>query len=384
MVVSDAIARALADAEVKVCTYVPGYGGSAVYRALEKLSDEPIFISFNEEVAYTIAHGASVCGARSVCLFKTHGVMKAANTLSDSLLCGINAGLVLLISEDHCGTHSDSIIDAKPFLDGIGIASYTTSPITIYEDVHQAFELSEESKLPYALIIDAEAMKRETEFIPFHSAPVESVYHRDPLQHILSPLFNPWQRKIFKAKRDCIEWRSIPRPPMPVIPRDTSDNWKKAVEAYVPVFEIFKKFRGEIVTGDTGISSQFAAEPFNCIDIVTYMGGSTSLAIGAWLAGYRDVWAVTGDFSFIAAGHLGLMEAKLRGIPLKVIILNNGKAETTGGQVIPDLALALALAPYEAHIRYITDSSDTGMVRETFTEVKRSKDLEIILINYLT
>jgi TPP-dependent indolepyruvate ferredoxin oxidoreductase alpha subunit len=383
MIVSESIARALADAEVKVCTYVPGYGGSAVYRALQALSDEPIFISFNEEVAYTIAHGASVCGVRSVCLFKTHGIMKAANTLSDSLLCGINAGLVIIIAEDHCGTHSDSIIEAKPFLDGIGIASYTTSPITIYEDVHQAFELSEESKLPFALIIDAEAMKRETEFIPFHSAPSDTFYHRDPLQNILSPLFNAWQKKIYKAKRDCIEWRAIPRPPAPVIPRDTSDNWKKAVENYAPVFDIFKRYRGEIVTGDTGISSQFAAEPYNCIDIVTFMGGSTSLAIGAWMAGYRDVWAVTGDFSFIAAGHLGLMEAKLRGIPLKVIILNNGKAETTGGQLIPDLALALTLVPYETNVRYITDPGDLKLVKDTFAEVKRSKELEIILINYL-
>ncbi|MBL7137407.1 MAG: hypothetical protein ISS17_01355 [Bacteroidales bacterium] len=100
-----------------------------------------------------------------------------------------------------------------------------------------------------------------------------------------------------------------------IIPEDTPENWKKAVEKYEPFFRVYKKYGGDIVTGDTGIISQYSALPWNCFDIITYMGGSIPLAIGASLAGRKNVWAVTGDFSFIATGPLALLEAKLRNPP---------------------------------------------------------------------
>jgi len=103
------------------------------------------------------------------------------------------------------------------------------------------------------------------------------------------------------------------------------------LQIYTPFFAAFRKLRGEVVVGDTGISTLFSFPPYDCIDICSYMGGSIPLAVGVYLAGYRDVWAVTGDFSFIAAGHLGLLEACQRKIPLKVIILNNHRSQTTGG-----------------------------------------------------
>ncbi len=38
------------------------------------------------------------------------------------------------------------------------------------------------------------------------------------------------------------------------------------------------------------------------------------LAIGAYPARYEPAWAVTGDFAFIAAGHLGPLEAAQKNI----------------------------------------------------------------------
>jgi TPP-dependent indolepyruvate ferredoxin oxidoreductase alpha subunit len=378
MLVSEIIATALDDSGTGVVTYVPGYGGSAIYRAWSKLKGEPSFISFHEEVAYTVAHGAAVTGTRAACLFKTHGIMKAANSVSDSLLCGTNAGLVVIICEDHDGTHSDSIIEAKPFLDGIGIPNFITTPATVYDDVHRAFEMSEESGLPYAIVLDAEDVSKEATFEPFRSE-TRSIYARNPSRHILSPLFNPFQRKVYKAKMAGDDWRTIPEPPVPVVPRDTSHNWKAAVSAYIPLFEIFGKYRGEVVTGDTGISSQFAAEPWQCIDLVTYMGGSIPLAMGAWLSGHRNVWAITGDFSYISAGPLGLLEAGLRNIPIKVIILDNGKASTTGGQEILPGTLERTLAGYGDHLLR-AQLDDSGSMEKAIREASQSDKLQIIVI----
>ena len=112
------------------------------------------------------------------------------------------------------------------------------------------------------------------------------------------------------------------------------------------------------------------------------MGGSIPLAIGGYLAGHRNPWAVTGDFSFIAAGHLGLVEASQRGIPLRIIILNNGMAETTGGQLIPEGALEPLLSGYKKYTRYIDNPRDDEMIKTTLIEARDSDEMRIIIANY--
>ena len=106
------------------------------------------------------------------------------------------------------------------------------------------------------------------------------------------------------------------------------------------------------------MSTLFALPPYDCIDVTTYMGGSVPLAMGAYMAGVSPAWAISGDFSFIAAGHLGLLEAVQRQIPLKILLLCNGKAETTGGQKIPEGLLERILRGYEEYVHFIHDPLD--------------------------
>lgn len=381
MIVSDLIAQALIDAAVKVVTYVPGYGGTAIFRALERKTGERGFISFHEEVAYTVAHGASLLGTRSALLCKTHGIMKAANSLSDSLQSGTTAGLVVIIPEDTGGTHSDTIIDTQPFLDGIGMPNIRSHPDSIYDDIHRAYELSERYRLPWGIVLDAEEVNRNGQYLPRYSKPAVA-YQRDILQHVLCPLFNTYQREVYDAKMKEQPWNRIPRPLIPSIPEGTSENWKKAVERYMNFFQVFRHLRGEIVTGDTGISSQFCADPWHCVDLVSYMGGSIPLAIGAYLAGRKNVWAISGDFSFLSAGPLALLEACLRQIPLKVVIFDNAKAMTTGGQEVDAQALGLSLRPWEEHLVRVSDPDDAKMVEKTLRTMTESNELKILVLNY--
>jgi TPP-dependent indolepyruvate ferredoxin oxidoreductase alpha subunit len=137
-----------------------------------------------------------------------------------------------------------------------------------------------------------------------------------------------------------------------------------------------------MVTGDTGVSSLFAFEPYNCIDITTYMGGSVPLAIGAYMGGHSDVWAVTGDFSFIAAGHLGLLEARQRGIPLKVLILSNGQAASTGGQPVPENALETVLAGYNKHLLFIKNPHDGSEIRSVLQAANNSAEMRIVIADF--
>jgi TPP-dependent indolepyruvate ferredoxin oxidoreductase alpha subunit len=92
------------------------------------------------------------------------------------------------------------------------------------------------------------------------------------------------------------------------------------------------------------------------------------------------VWAVTGDFSFIAAGPLGLLEARLRNIPVKVVILDNGKASTTGGQEIEEGTLELVLKPYE-NVVLKSVLTDNGLTDRRMKEMKEARDLRILVID---
>ena len=71
--VSEAIGQACFDAGVKVITYVPGQGGNEVFDDFCKISGQDYPVSFNEEVAFSMSHGAAICGSRAATIIKSHG-----------------------------------------------------------------------------------------------------------------------------------------------------------------------------------------------------------------------------------------------------------------------------------------------------------------------
>ena len=103
--------------------------------------------------------------------------------------------------------------------------------------------------------------------------------------------------------------------------------------------------------------------------------------MGAWLSGFRNVWAISGDFSFIAAGTYGLLEAALRKIPLKIILLENGMAATTGRQKIMPGTLDLTLQGYERHIVRSRCDDPEGL-EKAIREMAAATELRILVIDY--
>ena len=106
------------------------------------------------------------------------------------------------------------------------------------------------------------------------------------------------------------------------------------------------------------------------------------MAIGASFAGKKNVWALTGDFGFIAAGHMALIEAVQREVPIKVIIFYNKKAAATGGQTISKQIMYKLLAGYEKNLRHISNTQDTFEITEVLTEVSNADELRIVLADY--
>ena len=113
--IADIIAKAVIDSGASVITHVPGHGINLIDKHI---------VSYNEEVAYTIAHGAAMAGSRAATVFKSHGFVKAGNSVLDSLFAGTTAGFVNIITHDKHGEHSDSIFDIRSYLNGIDFPIY--------------------------------------------------------------------------------------------------------------------------------------------------------------------------------------------------------------------------------------------------------------------
>jgi TPP-dependent indolepyruvate ferredoxin oxidoreductase alpha subunit len=90
----------------------------------------------------------------------------------------------------------------------------------------------------------------------------------------------------------------------------------------------------------------------------------------------------TGDFSFIAAGYLGLIEALDRGIPLKVIILNNHQARTTGGQLISPGVFDTMLKGFAPCVTRIVDPQDAVEVAAVLQQANEGKELRIVVADF--
>ncbi len=379
--VADTIAYALKDLGVDILTHVPGYGGSETFDSYKKINLKTPPISFHEEVAYTICHGASVVGKRSACLIKAQGIAKAANSVVDSLYTSITSGFVTFIFDDNVGSHSDNIMETESLLKGLSIPYTVADKITIYDDVVSAYHESERLKSPVALIVSATEILFETEFEQ-QSYRKNFSYNRDVLNHVVHPLFAQYQYDVFKSKQNGQLPSSITRPTLIQVPDELPAHSKEAVKKYESFFNIFKQFKGDIVTGDTSSSSSYSLPPYNAIDMVTYIGGSIPLAIGAYLAGNKYTWAMTGDFGFIAAGHLGLLEASLRHIPLKIVIFNNKQAAATGGQPIHRTTLYKIIDCYENNILNISNAEDPFEITKVLDEAAQADELRIIIVNY--
>lgn len=380
--VYDIIAHALADAGVRVATHVPGSGGTKVYRSWLSLTHRDDPISFHEEVAFTIAHGAALAGTRSACIIKTHGLIKAGNSVIDSLSAGTTAGFIVLIFHDSKGNHSDNIIESEPFIKGIGLPYVNATGSNVYEQIFEAIRRSEAISLPQAIIIDSEEIDRKSYYLREKMPEGPPKYYRDITRNMVIPIFAAYQYALLNHKKKGIDWTIIEKPAIPLVPGGLPGDWPKITSTYVKLFDVFKKIRGDLVAGDTGVSTLFALPPYDCVDISTYMGGSIPLAAGACLAGHKNVWALSGDFSFIAAGYLGLTDVLLRNIPLKIIIFYNARAATTGGQPFPEGILERLLKSYREHLMYIENPDDQHEIEQVLTSTAAADDLRIVVADY--
>ena len=102
--------------------------------------------------------------------------------------------------------------------------------------------------------------------------------------------------------------------------------------SYHPVYAAIKSL-GVPVAGDAGCSIIAANPPYGMLDVMCGLGSAVSAACGFPSKGI----AMMGDFALLHTGLQALVNAKLNGYGVLVVLFANREAAMTGGQQLPDV-----------------------------------------------
>ena len=141
----EAIARAVWEAGTRVAAGYPGTPATEILESLAHYPDLHAEWSVNEKVAFEVALGASMAGARAFCAMKHVGLNVASDPLMTVTLTGIIGGLVVAVADDVGQSSSQNEQDSRYW------GRFAHLPILepadsqeAYEMTKRAFELSEQ------------------------------------------------------------------------------------------------------------------------------------------------------------------------------------------------------------------------------------------------
>lgn len=196
----DALADGFIDGGVDLVYGFPGFKSEAV---LEKI-DSDFNISVNERVAYGEAYGASVGGKRSLVGFKNIGLNIASDAYSHSVISGVNAGMVVLVTDDIEVWGSQESQDTRELVDCYGGFLYEPESLqSAYDFARRSFYLSEKLDVPIVVRITNQALVAVGEYT--RTRKINSI-HKDPApnnpqKYVVHPYYFRQQSLRLERKR---------------------------------------------------------------------------------------------------------------------------------------------------------------------------------------
>lgn len=132
------------------CQYTTNYPGFKSHELFSLLSDTSVAI--NEKIAYEMAFGASLAGVRAVATFKSFGLNDAADPFLNSLVIGVQGGLVLVVIDDTEVEGSQARMDTRYYRDFFGGLWFEPSTVeNAYDIAYSSFSWSEELDIPIVI-----------------------------------------------------------------------------------------------------------------------------------------------------------------------------------------------------------------------------------------
>lgn len=149
---NEAIARGAVEAGVEVVAAYPGTPSSEICEVLAESADtlgHYIEWSTNEKVAFEVAAGASLVGARALVAMKNAGLNVAMDTFMTLPYTGTNGGMVIVVADDPAAHYSSTEQDTRLAAAYAEILCLEPADQQEAKDMtREAFELSEKLGMP--------------------------------------------------------------------------------------------------------------------------------------------------------------------------------------------------------------------------------------------
>ncbi|MBS4028824.1 MAG: indolepyruvate ferredoxin oxidoreductase subunit alpha [Ignavibacteriales bacterium] len=218
---NEAIARGAWEAGIHVACGYPGTPSTEIIENLARYEDVDVEWSTNEKVAFDVAYGASIAGARSLVSMKHVGVNVALDSLMVTPFSGVNGGFVVITADDP-GMHSSQNEQDNRFF-----AKFAKIPMLEPSDCQEAkefvkvaFDISEQFDVAVFLRTTTRTShsKSIVEFSEPNRTPPQK-YKQDPHKHVVPIWGKRWRNNIEERLKkleefaetfpfNAIEWNS--------------------------------------------------------------------------------------------------------------------------------------------------------------------------------
>ena len=152
---NEAIARGAIEAAVQVAVGYPGTPSSEIMETLAEVAKELGFHAewaVNEKVAFDVAAGAAIVGARAIATMKNAGVGWIMDMFATLPYTGVRGGLVLAVADDPDAFYSSTEQDTRPLGKAVGVLVLEPCDQQEAKDMtKKAFDYSEMFELPVML-----------------------------------------------------------------------------------------------------------------------------------------------------------------------------------------------------------------------------------------
>ncbi len=199
---NEALAYGAYEAGLSVACAYPGTPSTEVLETLAQFPDVDAQWSVNEKVAFEVALGAAISGARSLFACKHVGLNVAMDPLMTASYTGILAGFVVVVADDP-GMHS-----SQNEQDTRWVALYSklpmlepASPAEAKEFIQEAFKISERYDTPVLLRMTTRVSHtKENVVLKERQVPPRPEFERNIPKYVMVP-GNAYQRHILVEKR---------------------------------------------------------------------------------------------------------------------------------------------------------------------------------------
>jgi len=206
---NEAIARGSYEAGVTVACGYPGTPSTEILETIVQWPEVQAQWSPNEKVAFEVALGAAVAGARALVTMKHVGLNVAADPLFTAAYTGINGGLVVVVADDPGMHSSQNEQDSRHYARSAKVPMLEPSDSAEARAMAMlAFELSERFDTPVLLRSSTRISHSKSPVaVGERRVPDAKHFRRDPRKYVMVPANARERRKVLEQRlRDLAQF----------------------------------------------------------------------------------------------------------------------------------------------------------------------------------